>query len=667
MLMLASWGYSAQWTQTNGPPGGWITVGSILMTGGNIVAGTQDNGMYLSRDRGISWTRIEPDIDYIYEFAVSGDYAFVGTRWGGVLRSSDHGVTWSRMTNGVPEYIETFAVGVNKIYAGLSDVYVSTDQGDSWTAANGDGSFNTGISSMTVCGNDLFAAHGDEGVYASHDDGHTWTNVTNELAGKIVITLTTFGNFVYAGTWDYGVFRSDDHGASWIQVNNGLTNLTITSFIIHGATLFAGTINGGVCKTENYGDLWTTANNGLNNYLGVLTLSANAADFALGTNGGEIYTSVNAGNSWAASYGLPCTHITSLAVQGSSVFAGTFSDGLFKSANNGGTWIENGQGIPFWININTLMVSEPNIYAGTTEGIYVSSNNGNSWKAINTGFPDYVNINAILSDGTHLFAGTNNFGVYISNNLGASWAPVNNGLSFMSVGSLVKKNGILFAGTGGGVFKSTDNGSTWSSVNQGLTDLCVNALTIQGINIIAGTYCENGGVFTSSDDGITWHQKLADLQITSFAKSGTELLASSYSGRIFISYDQGETWIENMDELPSLNIYALATSGKMLFAGTVENGVYLNSTILTENKEVAADLLLGRIFPNPASNTFTIEAKDIDEESQLTLFNTHGQILLDQQITATKSTVNVSALPPGAYILRYTNGTNTEVAKLIKE
>ena len=667
ILILASIISNAQWMQTNGPPGGWIAVGSVLTTGGNIVAGTNDNGMYLSRDHGLSWVRIEADIDNIYEFAVSGNYAFVGTRWGGVLRSSDHGVTWSRLTNGVPDYIETFAVGGDKIYAGLSDVYVSTDQGDSWTAAGGDASFNTGISSMTIRGNNLFAAHGDEGVFLSNDDGHTWTNITHELAGKIVITLTTYGDYVFAGTWDYGVFRSGDNGTSWTQVNDGLTNLTITSFVISGTSLFAGTINGGVCKTDNNGDLWTKSNNGLNDYLGVLAIGVDGSDFVLGTNGGEIYTSVNSGNAWRVTYGLPCTYITTLAVKGSAVFAGTFSDGLFKSIDNGGTWLKNGNGIPFWVNINTLMVSGTDIYAGTTEGIYVSTDNGNLWKAISNGLPEYVNITSILSVGTNLFIGTIDFGIYFSSDMGASWTPVNNGLSFMSVSSLVAREGSLFAGTGGGAFKSVDNGSLWTPVNQGLADLCVNTLATQGANIIAGTYCESGGVFISSDDGATWSQRLTDLQITSFAKSGADLLASSYSGRIFISFDQGVSWAEISEGLPSLNVYALAVSGTTLFAGTTEDGVFINSTILSGTDDEITYIPHISLYPNPACNTITIEVPDMTSDAHLSIFNTNGQKVLDQSITDVLTTVDISRLPPGMYFLRIMTDGLVQTQKLLKE
>ena len=44
----------AQWIQTNGPYGGWVT--SFAVSGTNLFAGTDGGGVFLSANNGTSWT-----------------------------------------------------------------------------------------------------------------------------------------------------------------------------------------------------------------------------------------------------------------------------------------------------------------------------------------------------------------------------------------------------------------------------------------------------------------------------------------------------------------------------------------------------------------------------------------------------------------------------------
>ena len=45
---------TAQWVQTNGPTGGFIT--ALVVSGTNVFAGTDKGGVFLSTDNGSSWT-----------------------------------------------------------------------------------------------------------------------------------------------------------------------------------------------------------------------------------------------------------------------------------------------------------------------------------------------------------------------------------------------------------------------------------------------------------------------------------------------------------------------------------------------------------------------------------------------------------------------------------
>jgi hypothetical protein len=129
------------------------------------------------------------------------------------------------------------SIGTN-MFAGTSgSVYISTDNGTSWAAANKGLSFNA-VNSLAVNGTNIFAGtYGD--LYLSSNFGASWTAVNTGLTNKYVNTLTVSGTNIFAGT-DGGIFLSSNNGTNWTAVNTGLTNPHVYSFAINSNKIFAG-------------------------------------------------------------------------------------------------------------------------------------------------------------------------------------------------------------------------------------------------------------------------------------------------------------------------------------------------------------------------------------------------------------------------------------------
>ena len=252
-----------------------------------------------------------------------------------------------------------------------------------------------------------------------------------------------------------------------------------------------------------------------------------------GTHSNGIYISTDNGLNWSAvNNGLTTSRVQALAVSGTNLFAGTYGGGVFRSTDNGASWNTSNNGVtnPY---VLAFAVSDTNIFAATeAASVFRSTNNGSNWSLANNGIPS-INIFSLAVSGTNLFAGTNGGGVYISTNNGLNWSTVNNGLTNTFILSLAVSGTNLFAGTyGGGVFRSTDNGSNWTAANNGgLTGAIIRSFAVVGTNLFAGA-SSGVGVFHSTDNGLSWNSISTGLPVTNFlslAVKGDNLFAATES------------------------------------------------------------------------------------------------------------------------------------------
>jgi hypothetical protein len=597
--------YAQQWT-TNGPFGG--NVNALAVSGTNIFAGTESNGVFLSTNNGASWTAANTGLTNlnVAALAVSGANLFAGTG-GGVFRSPDNGASWTAVNTGLTNLnVRALAVSGANLFAGTwGGVFLSTNNGASWAAVN------TGLTiqivqALAVSGTNLFAGTAG-GVFLSTNNGDSWTAVNTGLTNRDIQALAVSGTNLFAGTLG-GVFLSTNNGASWTAVNTGLTNRGVHALAVSGANLFAGT-RGGVFLSTNNGASWTAVNTGLTNR-DVRALAVSGTNLFAGTWSG-VFLSTNNGASWTeVNSGLRRLLVAALAVSGANLFAGT-GHGVFLSTNNGASWTAVNTDLTNR-DVRALAVSGTNLFAGTWGDVFLSTNNGASWTAVNTGLTNRI-VLALAVSGTNVFAGTWGGGVFLSTNNGASWTAVNTGLTNLTVRALAVSGTNLFAGTEGGVFLSTDNGASWTAVNTGLTNLTVRALAVSGENLLAGT--EGGGVFLSTNNGASWsavNSALTGRFVRALAVSGSNLFAGTGGGGVFLSTDNGASWTAVNSGLTDRDVLALAVSSPNLFAGTLGGGVFTFTMPViydfTPSSGVAGATvtITGANFsPTPANNAVT--------------------------------------------------------------
>jgi uncharacterized protein YfiM (DUF2279 family) len=368
--------------------------------------------------------------------------------------------------------------------------------------------------------------------------------------------------------------------------------------------------------------------------LEVRSLATRNSDFYAGTYGGGILISTDTGTSWRTiNVGLTNTYITSLAVKGGSLFAGTdgvpgSGPGVLVSTNNGGTWAPANSGLGNTA-VLSLGIHGTNLFAGTFSGVYYSANNGMNWA------PSHLlgyNTLAFAEIGTSCFAGTN-AGVWISVNNGVDWTWFSNlGVTFVT--ALAVHGTKLFVATeGDGIFLSTNNGATWTPANSGLTSLYAWSFAVSDTNLFVGTY---GGVFLSRNFGASWTNINQGLigTVKAFAVIDTNLFAGSVG-----------VWKRSLNEILT----------------SVENPLI---TLPTHSS-------LDQNYPNPFNPVTTISFNVASRSFvSLRIFDALGreaETLVSEELNVGKYARqwDATGFASGVYLYRLTTGLSTETKKLI--
>ena len=273
---------TAQWVQLAGMSENVVCLGSY---GSKLYAGVDFGGPYRSTDNGSTWFLLPQGLPYedyfqrhffyptVYSLTPSGPKLYAGT-FRGVFVSTDSGATWIKKSSGITSETIKGIIDFGTTLCAATDgggVFVSTNAGESWTA------YNVGLTNATVrtiirSGSDLFAGTGSRGypslsagVFRSHDQGTTWSSVSNGLGSStnVVNCLVLSGTTLFAGTDGSGVYVSTNNGDEWHAASNGVTDPYVYSIAAYGTTVFAGTSGGGFYYTNDFGTTWIRDNTGL--------------------------------------------------------------------------------------------------------------------------------------------------------------------------------------------------------------------------------------------------------------------------------------------------------------------------------------------------------------------------------------------------------------------
>lgn len=293
----------------------------------------------------------------------------------------------------------------------------------------------------------------------------------------------------------------------------------------------------------------------------------------MSSQGAGVFKSTDNGVTWAqANDGLDVTkNITSLALKGDSILAGSYQKALYYSSNNGTTWVNIGTGITNQ-QVMDIVVSGKNIIVATLGGVFKSTNGGAAWAAINTGLPAEVYSQFMSIENGVLYLGILAKGLYRSADLGASWSRVSDISETARMSSLIQVNSKLFAAGDAGLFVSENNGVSWAQTGTGLPMEQAPILGSRGTTLYFGA---NQGIFISTDNGANFtSQPLpseltpSDRDVNCFAVVGDVMFTGFWRSGIYRSND-GSTWTKSNTGFNGLSTTSILNhKGVMYTVGT---------------------------------------------------------------------------------------------------
>lgn len=311
----------------------------------------------------------------------------------------------------------------------------------------------------------LFAATNGSGLYRSENRGDLWTDISPhpDLRHYNIVVFDPFTpSELYTGGRDSGLWHSIDQGDSWTLL--AFPETSILSLVIDPTDperLYVLTPNG-VHRNEEGGK-------------GPWTHVFNYPQFIEDNN-------VPWPNpAWPQEFGR-FQHLTLDPREPDTLFVGgRWENGYHRSDDGGDTWRHETLG-PLFRRADRI-IPDPEtsglLYAETHhQGMFKSYNNGHSWVSSSHGIapqkrtPHYgavlISGSAFDPDNPDIIYAGSDYSNWKTTDTGATWHEVGHSLTCEFARSFLVTRDVIYAGTNVGIYRSFDHGTTWTSANRGL-------------------------------------------------------------------------------------------------------------------------------------------------------------------------------------------------------
>jgi len=551
-------------------------------------------------------------------------------------------------------------------------------------------------------------------VILSDDNGDSWTTISQDLPPLVMPFALSCDTVLFVGDYEQdSIFRSDDLGQTWTPLTrNGLPEYygnEIFSIVEYNDSLWGATAEGVYVFAGNDTG-WLARNTGLLvNRINELYIK-NDTLLCCGKKG-VFYLSNNLWN--AINDGLETTDVTCLTSFNNTLFAGTRWGPFQKDGES--DWFPVYEGMPH-LDINSVSVFPPNIYALTEKGLFRSEDGGDSFEQLNN--DSFTRCFYLISTDS-LYYITSDSGFFVSGDSGLTWEPRNDGLGNSRPYHIAASDYYCFAGTTKGLYRAKNDELLWQKTPDLPEHLNVYDVAVADSIVVVSGYADSHYLtFTSVDDGVQfdtvinlsgplfsedntfyglhfykklitsqngydwqdfyypdegfyWYCVDVDVNQEAVVIGGGKLDFTLYDVFVLISYDGGENWEEVSGNLP-VSIYpyvrAVGMFDNRVFASPSSNSMWYRDDLLVGEKE---EKTTGKpeilVYPNPVKSKITIEAGlSVQNPGLIKIFNLNGKQVIKTVNFSSKQQIDVSTLPAGLYLLQITRNNKVKSKKFIK-
>lgn len=282
------------------------------------------------------------------------------------------------------------------------------------------------------------------------------------------------------------------------------------------------------------------------------------------------------------------------------------SDGVYRTENNGWTWVKRSSGLPAG-RVSALLLRPAGLLAASGASLYSSADAGLTWTAVNDALPfTFPSAGGLAAAGDTLYAAAGD--AWRSDDSGVTWRKIlaagegASGFTRISAGPggrvVTVRSTSLGGGFGPGIViaviqASADGGATWSETR--LTGVNIKEIRFDPLQDGVVWAASGSGLLRSVDGGRVWETIGAARSLTSLAFPQDDpkaVFVSGFDGSVWRIDKDSLAWTPWTPAITSLSIGGLAIGE----GGVALLGASIQADALIRHYSPAGDLLYSTWF-----------------------------------------------------------------------
>ncbi len=312
----------------------WTSLASSS-DGLKLAAVARDGNIYLSTNRGSTWTSAEKSRNWSAIASSSdGNSLYATERQGKIYKSTDAGVTWTAVEEIRNWSHITCSSDGSKVFVAVQggNLFTSSDAGVTWieiTSTSWPTTLSTrdwsGLASSSD-GVKLVATINGGRIYTSDDSGATWTARETTRAWSAVASSADGVNLVATVRNTNDTYVSTNSGVNWTlrEVPNAI-DLRSVACSSNGTIIYVGDNGGSISKSVNGGTAWVEQET--DRFWSIIRSSGNGTNVIAAVTNGILLTTGDGGATWTPS-------IMSNTTAGSVINGNFVANGSLHSVND---------------------------------------------------------------------------------------------------------------------------------------------------------------------------------------------------------------------------------------------------------------------------------------------------------------------------------------------